>query len=742
MIDLERRLYDIITKYKLDRNFPNYRKKYEAEKFIRKWIAQWTESGQSVLVLLSSKMDMRALENFSWENEKIVYRVIPNEEECQNAMEEHCDQLVIGSLNDTFYIEKALYAANREFINLYEKFREEGLLFEIEWWEIGGLYSRDSEYTYFYGDFGGRDYGIAACMQFNRLFKRIQSGNITAGLRREYAVDCIFLLMYKKNFTLLDKYIDLFKNLSGGGICEDFTGLLADVNHMFSDIKKEFSVREQEDIIFYWIDSIDYYEKDKYPYISVVKDKGLSFENMYTVTGMTSPTYRSLFYQLREVFDLGYTQDTVHMESSVFNTLETAGYEVRIVSGYLKKDRRYWTNVNLGSCSMAGEVLWEIMKTVMGSKKPVFCLAHLFPEPHSPYMGFDLEGNIGDFTYSKERSILEQSDLLRQYDELCCGNNATKIYMSDHGRAELTSRHHTFFIICNKKTIPAKYYEMTTLLDFHKMIEDLIKDGRVSAEGLGREYVPVESLVYYNRERIKNMLFYGTPIDFLGMGYTGMATKDMLYLKSSIGVEYLRQKSKSMIQPRLFKHPDNIADRSRLGYFRERTEDYPLELNGSDNKFKYSRYLYKALELMDVKRVGQIIKIVNEWFMAQEDKSVIIRTGGRATWELLRILEKDAHRKISGIADNDKNCFCSDKGHPIIQVDEMIRRSGTIVFITSLMLRDVLKNELKGRAELTVVDLYDLLDQNGVPVTCNFFVLDDLKMTDEIREKLQFPEWG
>lgn len=745
MIDMEQKLYDIITKHSLDSDFPNYRKKFKAERLIRKWMAQWSASGQRVLVLFSNRMDMRALENFSWENDKIVYQVVSNEEDCQKALNGFWDVLVIGSLNNTFYIENVLYRENKEFINIYERFHEEeGLLFEIEWWELGGLYSKDSDYMFFYGDFGGRDYGIAACLHFNRLIRRIQSENITAELKRRYVRDCIFLLVYKKNFTLLGKYIDYFNNQIEEEDCTNYRELQDDVCNMLADLEKEFSSREHKDIIFYWIDSIDYYEKEKYPYVKTLEDKCLSFENMYTVTGMTSPTYKALFYQLREVSDLGFTQDTVQMESRVFATLEKAGYDIKIVSGYLKKDRRYWTNVNLGSCSMAGEVLWETIKSVMNNKKPVFCLAHLFPETHSPYMCFDLEGNIGDSSYSKARSIFEQSELLKLYDNIICGGNATKIYMSDHGRAELTSRHHTFFYVRNKNIIGEKYYEMTTLLDFYKIVEELIKNGKISTEGLAREFVPIESLVYYNRERIKNILRDSTPIDVLSMGYTGIVTKDMLYLKISTGVEYLGRKGECMLQPYLFKCPMNICDDTGLSYFRERTLNYPLELNESNVKFKYSRYLYKAIELMDIKKTEQFIEIVNEWFMTQADNSVIIRTGGYATREVLRLLKRNAMRKILGIADGNMNCVCSEMGFPIIEPHEIVKKSGITVFITSFPFRDILKAELEGRDDLTVVDLYDLMDRNGIRFSASFFEIlpleHELKVADEVKEKIQFPE--
>lgn len=110
-----------------------------------------------------------------------------------------------------------------------------------------------------------------------------------------------------------------------------------------------------------------------------------------------------------------------------------------------------------------------------------------------------------------------------------------------------------------------------------------------------------------------------------------------------------------------------------------------------------------------------------------EDKIIAIRGGGIHTIELLNAIGSIGER-ISYIIDRDKSSAAFFKGFKVIPPDDIAHIKIDVLIISSLTYREEFKKEaLEYPQEVEIIDVYDLLEAEGIFLDKGFYELNYLE---------------
>ena len=267
-----------------------------------------------------------------------------------------------------------------------------------------------------------------------------------------------------------------------------------------------------------------------------------------------------------------------------------------------------------------------------------------------------------------------------------------------------------------------------TYLDFHKLVEYLLDSNFPAISKLNRTYVEVQDLPYYNGYAIGQYLKQKM-IDHL-LGYRGIVTSNMVYIKNDFGKEEYWQ-----IGPASIEELNRELSLCR-GWVGQSSIDVEHE-----EKFQYSKYIYRIFQRYYARNQeyeDRKSAVIQDLF--SDEKAIYgIRTGGWAAMHLILSLPFELRQRIAYIIDQTDDCICRYLNCKIIRPNEISRFHIDKIIVPVMLREEGFQKELAGLSA-QVIDLPGYLAEHGVVCTGDFFrpefTADDLDV-DFPFEKVQ-----
>lgn len=715
MLDIDKRLNDIIFEYGLDCGYPNYRKGVMAEHYIKNLMFEFRAMNKKVLCVATKRED---IDYFSFLDKHVG----------GNIDFELFDKRSFDKINLTEYDEVYAISLRYAYIvylcqnkgivcrSIYLDMKRQGLLFEQECYRICNPFYDD-----FTGEFSGQKY-VEGIQIEHFLLKQYLAADCPAEEKFFYLKNIYFLSLCMRDFLNASKYISQIIELD----IEDnskavYVKSWKEIQGLLNQIKEVLKCRNKKDIIMNWLDAVGYGESDNMPFLNRCRKKGINFTNAFTVMPFTHETYKTIFkgtLPLSDYFNMEKISD-----GKLIKDVEKYGYRFKIISGYMNWfEASYESEVWHNSGASCSEILWDMLSCLVNMEEPVFLLGHLLMEGHDPNIYSDMI--TSDFAHPKNRRCnnarLQMDKQLEYYAELLPSESMI-IYMSDHGlESNLLERVHTNLIITGRKIKSRNIENMFSYVKFSDMILQLLQKENVTEEELTDDYVRLEYMDFYNGKAIYDIISQKKALNiFPYLGFQGIITKEYVYAKYNIGKEVLlRRDNIIMTGIDYFTLDDEIDEEELLPYFRgmifDTTKIY------EDKRFKYSKYLrkiYEKYKSMPHKKQD----ILNDFFDTFESHSVALRGGGQHTIGMWRMLSEENRKKINCIIDRNQNCIANVLGYPIVKsVDDINFDDVKICIPSSYIFREEMLLEMKDYPVYTV-DLYDYMKEHGMDLKTEIY---------------------
>lgn len=724
-MNINKELSHIISKYEVDRYYPHYKNMVEAERILRNIINEVIRKKEKIIFVGDNPAGIKFIKNISRDYADIQFFCYKRNDFELESLEYipwgDYKKVYLISLYNVEIPERWFRTHNISFQWLYSIFEEEGIFLQKEFFVLGqadmvALVDKDrvthtrSNYT-----------GMLQCELYSQKSRYVSAENPKA---KSIALEkCLFLALLMKNFVEAEKYAAML-----GKNDERFCSMWKEIEALLEKIKRELKDRKQENIILYWLDAVPYGDENELPYLRNIKKDAVVFENAFTNIAYTSSTARAVFLGKRDISDGVYNVlKFTEKNSPVMEMLKRAGYGIRIFSGMLDScfsfsclSEQFYMDV-FEPCSVK---LWDMIADMLSQEKKTFYLIHAM-EAHWPYLSCRIDDdNFGDGNKRCRLAKLEMDEQLAYYDGMLSTKNY-RIYMSDHGRKS-SYKFHVVFNVCQETLRHRKVEGMFSLLDFHKVIGQLIESGELSENKLVKEYVEIGNLDRYDKGEVKNILKRRRALEERDFGCTGIIDKEYVYLRNTLGREQLfRREDAPTCDPLLYCDCE-IDETELLEKYREMAGEYPAEMR-KDKKFKYTIFLYNLYDNLK-KRSGHVekcVEIINKILEKFEENSVAVRVGGYHSLVLYHILSKENKRKIWGFIDKNGDCQCGRLGLPVVPVEKgekLISEGVKAVLLSSYDILDVIRQETGiWFPDMEILDIYDAFEKRGIVCNTNFY---------------------
>lgn len=357
-----------------------------------------------------------------------------------------------------------------------------------------------------------------------------------------------------KDFISFKKYIEKYKNEKFNNTF-DYNSLKKDIDTLLQQIIEVLKYRKHKDIILSWNDAIPYEELDKLPYLKKLSENSLFFENSYTVTPYTDPTFKAMFSK-KWVWNNNTEKDKKTF--NLFKEIEKNGYHPI----WIGNDRNWvkdYANDGL-ECDMTTVWgpstirYWQMLYYLMKYDEPLFVCVHAVVETHEPYLSpdvlkpeFPMKAYRDDYKTEKILSQIETSinywnQQLEFYDKFIQNYNCSRIYMSDHGTwlnlgetryAEKAI--HNILFIQDKSIKNCRCKELFSLYNFKEMLEYIINNNKKNYKAMFSNEIFIQDVEIFDRDII-NILKKYKETD-LSLSFCGIITKKLKYIVLSNGKE-------------------------------------------------------------------------------------------------------------------------------------------------------------------------------------------------------------
>lgn len=740
MLDINKALNEIIYRYYLDRHYPHYRNMQEAEKVVRELVSGIICDNRKAVFVGDNKVGIELVRNIAgaYQNiEFVLYERNINEfAQLETVDWEKAEKVYLISFYGAEYVERWFRRHHVQYEWIYDIFDREGLYLQREFFVFGkeNLYSWvDPE-----GDCGARRGEETIQCELYCQQNKYASAN-DSRIKRIALEKCLFLELYMRNFVAAQKYILLLAEED-----EQYQGLWGEILELLKSVKKEISCRKQQDIIIYWLDAVPFGAEGNMPYLQEAMRNSVVFENAFTNVPYTVPTLRSMFLGKRDIDDQGYQISEISKNNSkVIQFLETQGYDIKIFSDYfyglfpVSYRKEHFCIDKYAPFSMK---LWDMLSEMLLKEKKSLWLIHEL-ESHAPYF----VSSMNDKNCSCDQKGLEEryklarmevDEQLAFYDSFI-HNGAFRIYMSDHGTGITIQNYvHILFNVRHRSLKPGKIESMYSILDFNKVLEQMIVDGRIKEDELSREYVPIGNMDRYNRQSVEKIFREKAGVSDGYFGYKGIIDKNYIYIHYTVGKEWLQKREKNRNPILLYDCSDDVYDESLLPKYRMLAGKYFDDLN-RDGKFEYSKYLYALYHnLLKHNNLKEYVEIIQQMLEKYPDNSVAIRTGGYHSLKLYYLLSEESRKKIWGFIDNSDECRCSIFQMPITRncLEEVLREIGIkAILLSSYINLEALRKEAESYpADIDILDIYDCFDKVGLHCDYEFWIVKGTKEDYEV----------
>ncbi len=431
-------------------------------------------------------------------------------------------------------------------------------------------------------------------------------GNSQGDERRALLKVLIKEYLLIRDFKSAFKYINLYINSDYNDV-RIYINLLNELQNLFIKIKGQINSRKYNDIIINWLDALPYIHLQDFPFLQEKAENGINFENAYTVNPWTTETMKTLLYGEYSIKDKLFLKDEfVTEETKLLKFLNSKGYTFAYLgmNKYAKLyDDKTITAPELNFYKEASGITrqWDALNLLCREERPLALIIHTVYETHEPYICGEIEPyqrfSCAEEDWEKEECRNQANVSGRYIDEQLSfysefyGKNATKIYMSDHGRITNSimreSRVHTIFIIDYPKVESETIKGLFSLIDFDKVIEFCINGNRNFQE-LIRDCVIVEALDYYNPELIKLVLNDSKYNKLEALQRRGVITLKDRYCRFANGKECYFVSSDDKTN-----RINEKAYASRIKELKNLCGDEFIDINQYD-KFECSKLLYET----------------------------------------------------------------------------------------------------------------------------------------------------
>lgn len=636
------------------------------------------------------------------------------------------EQIYLISFYGTEHVKRWFRLHNIRYQWIYDIFEEKGIFLQREFFALGQkdmfvLFDVDKKMHTYSGYEGGLQ-----C----ELYCQKNTYENTDNYHTKYIAleKCLFITLYMRNFIAAKEYASLLSVDD-----EKYRNLWVEIQELLNAIRGNIKKRQQKDIILYWMDAVSYGDESEMPYLRSVMEKSIVFENAYTCVLYTHPTLRTIFLGKKDMDDHTYNITNITWENSpVVRLLRENGYDIKVISGTLDKyfPAQCTSDQYYQIYDPASMKLWDMLSNMLKQEEKTLYIVHCL-EAHYPYLSCKMEDN--NYMEETERYKLSRQELDEQlaFYDVFLHEEAYRIYMSDHGQS---FEYHVLFNIYHKTLEPRKIDGMFSYLDFYVVLKQIVTAGSIEEAEFVKEYVEIGFLDYYNARDIGRVFREKTEFPSHYFGYTGIIGKEYIYLRYSIGKEWLRKRNDILLGiPSLFYDCESdICEPGLLPYYRELAGEYPVDII-EDDKFRFTRYLYALYyNIMKHNDISKRVDILNGLLNPYPENSVGIRMGGVHSMRLYYLLSKENKRKIWGFIDNSDECICSNLHLPIIrptQIEELTNIGVKAILLSSYVNLDMIRTEsaLWGKS-LDVLDIYDYLEKNGIICKKNFYAVE---VTDE-----------
>lgn len=720
MMDIDRELEGLIEKYNIDRHYPAYRESRRACEYLRGWIQKLSDEKKEFVFITMDEQVLWLINVWGKKAPNISSLYITNVKELEIHEEEIKEKkLYVVAMTRTVEILHWLWRHSYHAESVYDILENEGIYVQMEFYRFFYPIKDAEELDLYYRwvEDSGRSLDGLTITLLEYHYQK---------MRVEYATDerdrkrinekLFFLAVCMRNFVEAERILNGMKNADGFGKFWD------EVCVLFRSIKKELHTRRQEDIVVYWLDALAYKDGQKMDYLRERAVHSVYFHNAYTVTPWTNATCRTIFCRKLDVDDLGYREGHVGLDNSpLLQDIEAHGYDIHVLSGVLvKMFETENCDVTIRRSDACAEILWKMLEHMMRDegKKTVF-LPHILLEIHAP--AYSVRKDRFDKKHISAPQLDELDAQLRFYDGLL-GDGVKRIYMSDHGYSWMNAvnRPHILFQAYCQEWSGKETSKIFSLLDFDKILHQMMEGGEIEDSLWEGEFAVLQSVDIYNKEFLRDVFHRKAGVEDY-MAYKGLITKEKCYICFKSGEEVLVALSdmeKDM--PIVFYADKSAHDRQECEKLRKIVGGFPKELD-TDEKFKYSRYMYPVCENVK-KTVVELMRLLNDKFAGYPDNSIVLRMGGNHSYHLYAMLSVENKKKICGIIDRNADCICSGVGLPVVSdVNELANRPKASVLSSYLNL-EALKEEARQQyASLEVIDIYEYMREYGYDLNTNFW---------------------
>lgn len=394
VLDINKRLNDIIFKYGLDSDYPNYRKRMMAENYIRNLMLEFKKENKKVLCLAAANVDITYFSFLSKHvGGDIDFKLFDRKAFDQINLTEY-DEVYAISLQYAYIVHRC-QRKGVKCRSIYLEMKRQGLFFERECYRICNPFCEDFEVGC------PSDKYIEGLQIEHFLLKKYLDFDCSDEERFFYLRNIYFLSLRMKDFLNASKYIAQIMELDiAGEIKAEYEESWEEIQDLLNRVKEILKRRKQKDIIMNWMDAVAYDECSNMTFLNDCRKRGINFTNAFTVMPYTNETYKTIFRGTLPLSDYFNTENI--SDSKLIKYIEQYGYRFKIVSGCMDwfeavYESEIWYNRGT-SCS---EILWNMLSCLMSMKEPAFILGHLLMEGHAPNLYSDMMAN--DFVDSKSR---------------------------------------------------------------------------------------------------------------------------------------------------------------------------------------------------------------------------------------------------------------------------------------------------------------------------------------------------
>jgi hypothetical protein len=561
-------------------------------------------------------------------------------------------------------------------------------------------------------------------LEVNLLLKKLQED---INNKKEYLERLFFISICKRNFLLAEEVVDWILKDNPKEI--KYRKAWEEVSALIEDIKKEVKNRTHQDIVGIWLDAVSYKDIKEIPYLERVRksDNTVSFNNAYTMTPYTNPTFALIMTGKKRVDDQSYLIKRIDgSNSEVIALLEKENYICRFIGSYWKQIAdQYRSDTKHYIYAPCSEMLWDMVYNLYEKKYPCFILTHILPELHWPYISMN-QRKPSDCLEERRRLCGRQEveRQLRFYMDFI-GEDTTKLYFSDHGDNWLSKEvFHTVLEIQGKNLEKEEINEIISYENFWKIFNQLILDKKIDKEFLVANYAEIQEVPMYDKRMIGRKIkglnqLYSNEV----WGYRGVIDHDFIYLcyKGENGIlkeSLIGNKNEDYFGRLFFPGFEDICDDEAITYYRKIAERKKIFSYKDINKYSY--YLQKISEKALPRHIDKL-NLIKKLFSVLPNHGVAVRGGGLDTGRILTLLEREL-KCVEYIIDNNENCVCAKLNIPIVSARDIEKYPIDVIILCSKKYsEEFIKESVDYPKNVQVLDVYKYLEDNGIIERNSFY---------------------